>query len=176
MKKILLQLFGLLAAASSLQSANGQCCTIIDMAKEAGTFTIRDSRSGRIQLFKPDALEGAELKIGDSVDVKFDSMKVVSVKGVAKTYDLLEPLYNDSCCVVMKLDTLMPDSVFRVTARNISSGKSIYFNLPSTLRPSLDSGTVVFMHPSHGYAMVATRTDSTRKALFGFPVLEKPDN
>lgn len=145
------------------------------MARETGTFTIRDQSSGRIQLFKPDALEGAELKVGDSVDVKFDSMKVTSVKGVARSYDMLNPVFGDSCCVVTKLDTLLKDSAFRITARNISSGESIYFNIPPSLRPVLDSGAVVYTYSSHGYATIVNRSDSTRVRIYGFPLLDKPE-
>ena len=154
------------------QKAEAQCCTIIDVAKEAGTFTIRDIKSGRIQLFKPGALEGAELKVGDSVDARFESMKTISIKGIAKTYELLDASYGDSCCIITSMDTILPDSVFRVTAKNISSGQNIYFHAPATLRPAIDSGVTVFTQASHGYAMIATRVDSTHKMLFGFPLLQ----
>src|ERR1044071_1184653 len=109
------------------QEVHSQCCTIIDIAQDSGLFSIRDNKSGRIQAFKPDALEGAELKVGDSIDAKFDSMKVVRVKGVSRSYDLLDPMYSDSCCVVTLLDTLSADSAYKITARNISTGENIFF-------------------------------------------------
>lgn len=160
-------------AGSFGQNAKPQCCTIIDMSKEKGTFTIRDIKSGRIQLFKPDALDGAELKIGDTVDAKFELMKTVSVKGASKSYDLLDASYGDSCCIIIKMDTILPDSVFKVTAKNISSGQHIYFNAPFALRPAVDSGVKVFTQASHGYAMIASKADSTRTMLFGFPLLQE---
>lgn len=172
MRSILL-LFMISVATLFLQQANAQCCTIIDMARDNGTFTIRDKSSGRIQSFKPDALEGAELKVGDTVDAKFDLMQTISVKGVAKTYNLLEPVYGDSCCIITKFDLVLPDSVLRITAKNISSGQHIYFDIPAMLRSTLDSGATVFTQTSHGYAMVTNRVDSTRRKVFGFPLLEK---
>ena len=73
------------------------CCTIIDLSSESGTFTIRHLETGRISLFKPHALEGAALKVGDSVDAKFDTRKVIAVKGIGRSYDMLEASPGDSC-------------------------------------------------------------------------------
>lgn len=151
-----------------------QCCTIIDVTKEAGTFTIRDGNTGRIQVFKPDALEGAELKVGDSIHALFDTMKVVSVKGVARKYDLTDPVYGDSCCTIFRLDSIPGDSLMKVTAKNKTTGESIYFNVPGMLAAKLDSGEIVFTKPSHGYAMIAPmQKDSSRKLLLGFPLLQE---
>lgn len=156
-------------------SQQNQCCTIIDISKEAGTFTIRDIRSGRIQTFKPEALEGAELKVGDSVGALFDSMKVVAVNGTARTYQLLDASAGDSCCIIVKVDTIEDAPVVKITAKNNSTGENIYFNVPKPLASSLNGGETVFTQASHGYAMIATQSDSTRRRLFGFPLLqEKP--
>jgi hypothetical protein len=128
-----------------------------------------------MQVFKPDALEGAELKVGDSVHVIFDTMKVVSVKGVAREYELLDPAYGDSCCTILKLDSITGDSAMKVTAKNISTGESIHFNVPASLAARLNAGGIVFTKPSHGYAMIAPmqKDSSSRKLLFGFPLLQE---
>src|SRR5215218_10019136 len=86
------------------QKPDTPCCTIIDMVKEAGTFTIRDINTGKIKLFKPDALEGAELKVGDTVAAVFDKNKTIAVKGISKSYELLDAVNGDSCCVILKVD------------------------------------------------------------------------
>lgn len=157
-------------------SQKGESCVIIDVSKETGTFTIRDVKSGRIQTFKPDALEGAELKVGDSIRATFDSMTVVAVNGNARTYKLLEAQPGDSCCIIMKVDTVEDTSVVRITARNKTTGGNIYFNVPKPFASSVDSGWVVFTQPTHGYALIAAQGDSTSRRLFGFPLLqEKPD-
>lgn len=154
------------------------CCRVIDMEKEAGTFTIRDSRTGRISMFKPDALEGAELTIGDTVDVVYDIAKVSSVKGISRSYDLLPPVYGDSCCIVLKFDSVNNEPMIRVTAKNNVTGENIYFNLPADLGERIGEGSMVFTRPSHGYAMItaAAQTDTTQKIVYGFPMLaKKPD-
>ena len=148
-------------------------CTIIDMSKDEGTFTIRDRSSGRIQVFKPDALEGAELKVGDTVDVLFDLKKVTSVKGSEKSYDLLDPAFADSCCTVIKIDSVDKDSLFTVTARNNTTGENFNFRIPAVLASQMKDGALVFTKPSHGYAMIiAAEADTTRRALYGFPLLQ----
>lgn len=156
------------------QKANA-CCTVIDMSKDEGTFTIRDSRSGRIHLFKPDALEGAELKVGDTIDASFNDKKVIAVKGNQKSYDLLDAPFADSCCTVSKLDTIATDSAISVTAKNITTGEDIRFHIPLSFGSNVRQGNIVFTRPSHGYAMLAASTDSTRKMLFGFPLLQEPE-
>lgn len=174
MKQFLL--FGALMISINIysQKADTHCCTIIDMSKEAGTFTIRDINSGRIASFKPDALEGAELKVGDSVDVMFDLRKVASVKDTATTYDLMDASYGDSCCVILKLDSTLNESSWRVTAKNNSTGENIHFNVPKSLAVRLNAGGIVFTQATHGYAMIAAvETDTTRKQLYGFPLLQE---
>jgi hypothetical protein len=149
-------------------------CTIIDMAKEEGTFTIRDNHSGRIQLFKPDALEGAELKVGDSVDALFDSKKITSVKGITRSYDLLDAANGDSCCIIMELDSILNESSWRITAKNNTTGENIHFIVPKSLAARLSAGNVVYTQPSHGYAMIAAvQSDTTGRFLFGFPLLQE---
>lgn len=146
------------------------------MEKEAGTVTIRDSKTGRIHLFKPEALEGAELKIGDTVDAVLDLKKVSSVKGAPRSYELLDPIYGDSCCVVLKLDSLQEEKQLQVTARNNTTGEKIYFNIPKEMASALSEGSIVFTKPTHGYAMITTsQSDTTQRLLFGFPLLaQKP--
>ena len=156
------------------QKANDPCCTIIDMARETGTFTIRDNHSGRILLFKPDVLEGAELKVGDSVDALFDSKKITSVKGIAKSYELLEASDYDSCCVILKLDSVLNEASWRITAKNNTTGENIHFVVPKSLAARLSAGAVVYTQPSHGYAMIAAaQSDTTGRFLFGFPLLQE---
>lgn len=156
------------------QQPGRHCCAIIDMAKEAGTFTIRDAHTGKIAVFKPDALDGAELKVGDSVDVKFDERRIVSVKGNVKSYDLMDASNGDSCCVILKLDSAVNDSSWTVTAKNNSTGENIQFNVPRSLAARLSAGNIVYTQPTHGYAMIATSiSDSARKDLYGFPLLQE---
>ena len=156
------------------QKPKEPCCTIIDMAAETGTFTIRDNHSGRIQLFKPDALEGAELKVGDSVDAIFDTKKIVSVKGITRSYELLDASDYDSCCVILKLDSVLNTSSWRITAKNNITGENIHFIVPKSLAETLSTGGPVFTQPSHGYAMIAAaQSDTTRRLLFGFPLLQE---
>ena len=144
------------------------------MAKEAGTCTIRDNHTGRIQLFKPDALEVAELKVGDTVDAAFDTKKITSVKGILRSYDMLAASFGDSCCNILKLDSVMNESFWRITAKNNITGENIHFNVPKTLAAKLSTGGFVFTQPSHGYAMItAAHTDSTEKFLYGFPLLQE---
>lgn len=154
-------------------SQKNQCCTIIDISKEAGMFTIRDINSGRMQTFKPEALEGAELKVGDSVGAMFDSMKVVAVNGTTRAYRLLDASAGDSCCIIVRVDTVEDAPVVKITAKNNSTGEHIYFNVPKPMAASLDIGRIVFTQASHGYAMIATQSDSTTRRLFGFPLLEE---
>lgn len=154
-------------------SQKNQSCVIIDVSKEAGTFTIREVRSGRMQTFKPDALDGAELKVGDSIRAAFDSMKVVAVNGTARTYRLLDAQAGDSCCIVVSVGAAEDSSVARITAKNNTTGGYIYFNVPKPLAASLDTGRIVFTQPTHGYAMIATQGDSTSRRLFGFPLLQE---
>ena len=148
-------------------------CTVIDMSKAEGTFTIRDSRSGRIYAFKPDALEGAELKVGDSIDVSFNDMKVTAVKGTQKNYELLDAPLADSCCTVSKLDTAAADSLIVVIAKNNRTGEDILFHVPLSFGALVHEGNIVFTRPSHGYAMIVSNTDSTRRTLYGFPLLQE---
>ena len=148
------------------------CCTIIDMSKEEGVFTIRDINSGRIQLFKPDALEGAELKIGDTVEASFETKKITSVKGTSKSYELLQPAFADSCCIVMKVDSVATDSLFRITAKNNITGEHFHFKIPKNLAYRLTVGEKVFTKPSLGYAMIAPmQSDTTQRILYGFAVM-----
>ena len=164
-----------LSCGITAYSQKNQCCTIIDISKVAGTFTIRDINSGRIQTFKPGALEGAELKVGDSVGAMFDSMKVVAVNGTARAYRLLDAPAGDSCCIIVKVDTVEDAPFVKITAKNNSAGENIYFNVPKPMAASLDTGRIVFTQASHGYAMIAIQSDSTTRRLFGFPLLqEKP--
>jgi hypothetical protein len=174
MKQLLL--FGALMISVNMysQKAERHCCTIIDMARDAGTFTIRDINTGRIALFKPDALEGAELKVGDSVDVMFELRRVASVKDTATTYDLMDAARGDSCCVILKLDSALSESSWRVTAKNSSTGENIYFNVPKSLAARLNAGGIVYTQASHGYAMIAAAdADTTKKQLYGFPLLQE---
>jgi hypothetical protein len=174
MKQFLLLAALLVSANLYSQKADKPCCTIIDMVKEAGTFTIRDVQSGRIVLFKPDALEGAELKVGDTVDALFDTRKVTSVKGVARSYDLMNAAMGDSCCVILKLDSVASEASWRITAKNNSTGENIHFNVPKTLAAKLSAGGIVYTQPSHGYAMIAAaETDTAEKQLYGFPLLQE---
>ena len=174
MKKLLL-VAALLGSLNLLsQNAKVPCCTIIDMAKEEGTFTIRDNQSGRIHLFKPDALEGAELKVGDTVDAVFDTKKVTSVKGIAKSYDLMEAVNGDTCCVILKLDSLSNEPSWRITAKNNTTGENIQFNVPKSIAARLNTGGVVFTQPSHGYAMISwAQSDTSARFLLGFPLLQE---
>jgi hypothetical protein len=174
MKQFLL--FGALIFSASLYSQKPvtPCCTIIDMAKEAGTFTIRDVNTGKIALFKPDALEGAELKVGDTVDVKFEERKIISVKGNAKTYDLMDASNGDSCCVILKLDSTVNEASWRIIAKNNSTGQQIQFNVPKSLAARLNAGNIVYTQPTHGYAMISpANADSAKKELYGFPLLQE---
>jgi hypothetical protein len=156
------------------QNAARHCCTIIDMAKEAGTFTIREINSGRIALFKPDALEGAELKVGDTIDAMFGERKVASVKDTARSYELLDAATGDSCCVILNLDSTLNDTLWRITAKNNTTGEDIQFNVPKSLAARLSAGNIVYTQPSHGYAMITTdETDSAKKQLYGFPLLQE---
>ena len=173
MKKLLL--IGILLGSVNLfsQDAKVPCCTIIDMAREAGTFTIRDIQTGRICQFKPDALEGAELKVGDTVDAVFDAKKITSVKGMAKSYDLMDAVNGDSCCVILKLDSLPDEPSWRITAKNNSTGENIQFTVPKSIAARLNTGGVVFTQPSHGYAMISwAQSDTSARFLFGFPLLQ----
>ena len=170
-----LLLFTALMVSANLysQKAEKSRCTIIDMVKDSGTFTIRDVTSGRIVLFKPDALEGAELKVGDTVDALFDTRKITSVKGIARSYDLMNASMGDSCCVILKLDSVASEVSWRITARNNSTGENIHFNVPKSLASKLSAGGIVYTQPSHGYAMIAAaQTDTAEKQLFGFPLLQ----
>lgn len=174
MKQFLL--FSALTVSVNLysQKADKACCTIIDMAAEAGTFTIRDINTGRIVLFKPDALEGAELKVGDSVNALFDTRKITAVKGVTRSYDLMNAPGGDSSCVILKLDSLVNEPSWKITAKNNSTGENIHFNVPKTLAARLTPGGIVYTQPTHGYAMiVAAQTDTTEKQLYGFPLLQE---
>jgi len=144
------------------------------MSREAGTFTIRDNQSGRIHLFKPDALEGAELKVGDTVDAIFDTKKITAVKGVAKSYDLMDAMNGDSCCVILKLDSLQDEPSWRITAKNNTTGENIQFNVPKSIAARLNTGGVVLTQPSHGYAMISwAQSDTSARFLFGFPLLQE---
>lgn len=156
------------------QKPDRACCAIIDMAKEAGTFTIRDAYTGKIALFKPDALDGAELKVGDSVNVKFDDRKIIAVKGNAKSYDLMDASNGDSCCVILKLDSAVNDTSWKVTAKNNSTGENIRFNVPKSLAARLSAGNIVYTQPTHGYAMItASVADTAKRELYGFPLLQE---
>jgi hypothetical protein len=79
---------------------------------------------------------------------------------------------TDSCCVVTKMDTVATDSVVTVVAKNKLTNEDIRFHVPLTFAVNVHEGNTVFTNPSHGYAMLLTNTDSTSKALFGFPLLE----
>jgi len=156
------------------QKSDKSCCTIIDMAKDAGTFTIRDVNTGKIALFKPDALDGAELKVGDTVDVKFDERKITSVKGYAKSYELLDAANGDSCCIILKLDSTVNETSWRITAKNNGTGENIQFNVPKSLAARLSAGNIVYTQASHGYAMIAAaETDTAKKQIYGFPLLQE---
>jgi hypothetical protein len=156
------------------QKLNHPCCTIIDMAKEEGTFTIRDINTGNIKLFKPDALEGAALKVGDTVDVMYDTKKVTAVNGISKSYDLLDAANGDSCCVILKMDSLMNEPSWKITAKNKTTGENIQFNVPKSLAARLTTGSIVYTQPTHGYAMIAASlSDTAQKNLYGFPFLQE---
>lgn len=156
------------------QNTSTACCTIIDLSNEEGTFTIRDIHTGRIVLFKPDALEGAELKVGDTVDATYESKKITRVKGSPKSYELLDPAFADSCCIILKVDSLAKDSMFTITARNNVTGSNFHFKVPKPIATHLNNGEYVFTRPTHGYAMVALQAADTASArlLFGFPMLQ----
>jgi len=174
MKQFLLFCALIISANVYSQRVSRHCCTIIDMTKEQGTFTIRDINTGRIALFKPDALEGAELKVGDSVNVMFDLRKVASVKDTAITYELMDAANGDSCCVILKLDSTLNESSWRVTAKNNSTGENIHFNVPKSLAARLNAGGIVYTQATHGYAMIAAvETDTTKRQLYGFPLLQE---
>ena len=157
------------------QNTKEPCCTIIDMSKEQGIFTIRDSRTGRMQTFKPDVLEGAELKIGDTVDAVFDTKKITSVKGTSRSYDLMDAPNGNDSCVILKMDSILNEPSWRITAKNNTTGENIHFNVPKTLAARLSPGNFVYTQPTHGYAMIsAALSDSTtNKLLFGFPLLQE---
>jgi hypothetical protein len=176
MRRLLLYFAVFTANAAFSQKVSEPCCTIIDVQKEAGTFTIRDKGTGRIQLFKPDALEGAELKVGDTIDADFDLKRITSVKGITRSYELLDASPLDSCCVILKIDTA-ENSNSLVTARNNSTGEKIRFSLPKMLASRLTEGNMVFTQPSHGYAMIIGKMedDTTKTFLFGFPLLQESD-
>lgn len=174
MKHLLLYIAVITANVAISQEADKPCCTIIDLKKEAGTFTIRDVKTGRVLLFKPDALEGAELKVGDSIDADFNSNKVTLVKGASRSYDLMDAIQLDSCCVIMKIDTLEATSVL-ITAKNNTTGDNIRFRIPKLLALRLAEGNLIFTQPSHGYAIISDReeADTTKRILFGFPLLQE---
>jgi hypothetical protein len=144
------------------------------MAKEAGTFTIRDVNNGKIALFKPDALDGAELRIGDTVNGRFDERKITSVKGNPKSYELMDAAKGDSCCVILKLDSIANEMFWHITAKNNSTGENIQFNVPKSLAERLTAGNIVYTQPSHGYAMIsAAEADTAKRQLYGFPLLQE---
>ena len=174
MKQILLLIAIMISANVYSQKAGKQRCTIIDMAKDSGIFTIRDFTSGKIASFKPDALEGAELKVGDTIDVNFDERKITSVKGATKSYGLIDASNGDSCCVILKLDSTVNDTLWHIVAKNNSTGEKIQFNVPKSLAARLNAGSVVFTKPSHGYAMIsAAEADTAKRQLYGFPLLQE---
>ena len=174
--KTLLLIGGLVTSLNLFsQQAKVPCCTIVDLAKEEGIFTIRDSHTGRMQTFKPDALEGAELKIGDTVDAVFDTKKITSVKGTSRSYDLMDAPNGNDSCVILKMDSILNEPSWRITAKNNTTGENIHFNVPKTLAARLSPGNFVYTQPTHGYAMIsAALSDSTtNKFLFGFPLLQE---
>lgn len=170
-------LFAALLASVNLigQTSKEPCCTIIDLVKEEGVFTIRDSRTGRMQTFKPDVLEGAELKIGDTVDAVFDTKKITSVKGTSRSYDLMDAPNGNDSCVILKMDSVLNEPSWRVTAKNNTTGENIHFNVPKTLAARLSPGNFVYTQPTHGYAMISAALSDTasNKFLFGFPLLQE---
>jgi hypothetical protein len=176
MKQLFLLSVLIFPAGVYSQKTDSPCCNIIDMVKEAGTFTIRDMNTGRIAMFKPDALEGAELKIGDTVGAIFNDRKVTSIKGITRSYELLDAANGDSCCVILKLDSTVLDTLWRITAKNNSTGEDIQFNVPKRLATKLSSGTIVYTQPSHGYAMITVaEADTAEKKLYGFPLLQEKE-
>jgi hypothetical protein len=158
------------------QKTKESCCAIIDMDKENRTFTLRDRNTGRITVFKPDALEGADLRVGDEVNASMAERKTLSIKGAAKIYALTEPEFGDPCCMITIIEPGTGEpSVTLVTAKNISSEEQFRFNVPRSMAVRLNIGGAVFKQPTHGYAMVpASLTDTSGKYLYGFPMLQQP--
>lgn len=154
------------------------CCSIIDFDKEKGIVTVRDKISGRISQFKPQALQAAELKVGDTVDASAATRKITFVNGIATVHEMIEPEYSVPCCSIVEMSSDPAEPCCQiVSAKNTATGESFQFRVPKNFASQLNDSSEVFTQPSHGYAMVsATALNSSEKNYYGFPILPKNDS
>ena len=158
------------SAKIGYSQADAPCCTVIDMVKDSGTVLIRDYREGWIKRFKPDALEFASLKIGDSVYASAQLQQVSKVNGMARRYPLMQPLYRQPCCEITYI--LQGHPQFTITARK-TTGDTLQFQIPDSLATALIIGSPIYTSPSHGYAMVLAPTATPDSIFYGFPFLQQ---
>jgi hypothetical protein len=144
--------------------------TIIDISKDSGTVLIRSHESAWLKLFKPDALEFAGLKIGDTIEVSNTLQQVKRVKNEIRRYPLLEPYLGNPCCEVVGPEPLPSKRIYVATN---SDGGRFRFELPDTIAVMVSPGFRLFTSPTHGYAMISLPrpTDSTQHIVYGFPIL-----
>jgi hypothetical protein len=145
-------------------------CTIIDINKDSGTVLIRDFRTGWLKLFKPEALEFAELKIGDSIEAFPTLQQVSKVKQAPRRYPLIQPTFGTPCCEVLEIRA--SNSMSLITASS-STGEKLRFEMPDSLSKKITPGSKLFTSPTHGYAMLMLTqgSDSTSMYVYGFPFL-----
>lgn len=164
-----IQTLGLSAQKSQLDFA-----AIIDIDKDAGTVLIRNPTTGRINLFKPDALELAELKVGDTVHVSDSAAKISRLKGTSSQYSLTPPEYTSACCSIVSIEAAKHDQCCAVAiVKNDSTGELFKFSLFKSSDSLLKVKTPVFTRESVGYAMVAASSaeDTVSKVFYGFAIL-----
>lgn len=89
-----------IAPIAILAGQQGAKARIISIGA-ANTFVARETKTGRTFQFSLPADAAAGLKVGDAMDIDVTGLKLVSVKGVARTAQLREPDWVEPCCAVV---------------------------------------------------------------------------
>jgi len=158
-----------LIAIGALRQDREPCCSVIDINKDSGIVLVRDFTKSWITAFRPNALELAGLRVGDTVDVSLEIQQVSRVKGQPRSYKLTQPRYADPCCEVLRI--LPGSSQYTITAAK-TGGDSIQFKLPDSLAAALMIGNNVYTSPTHGYAMIRALLHQDT-VFYGFPLMPK---
>ena len=162
--------FGFASAQDNLP-----CCTIIDINKDSSLVLIRNHETGWMKTFKPEALDLAELHVGDSIDVSVALNQVNRLKNKPRVYPLLAPKIDSVCCEVLEVQKTTEQSLVLAKSRE---GMQVRFSMPDSIASFISAGQKLYTTSSHGYAMlfVQPAADSTGVQVYGFPFLPEQED
>src|SRR3982751_4501536 len=158
----------------SAQKSADPCCGILSLASPDGfgpvdgIVLVRNNITGQTFQFKPDALDLNSLHVGDPIDANLGMNKIISLKGVAREYQMSQPRPADPCCTIVSIhpDPFDPCCGIVTTQHN---GVTYSFSVPKNISATLKAGLPVSLAMQDSYAFFTTNVNG-HPSLYSYPV------